>query len=198
LENQDKVIFLGGDHSISYSIGRAFLDYCEKNKKEPCLIVFDAHADCMDTMKNPTHEEWLRALIEKGFPKENVLLIGARNIDKREIEFLSKNKIKQISVNELTNNLEEITDVIMEFGSGKQVYVSFDIDVVDASFVKETGHAELGGLTSRQTLYVVGRISLMRNLKAFDLVEVDCEKNKKDGENNLSIKLAGKILAELV
>src|SRR3989338_1747343 len=43
---QDKIIFLGGDHSISFSIGRSFLQFCREKEKIPCLIVFDAHADC--------------------------------------------------------------------------------------------------------------------------------------------------------
>src|SRR3989338_6506432 len=98
-EKQDKVIFIGGDHSISYSIVKAFLDYNEDNGKEPCLIVFDAHPDCMKAGKEPTHEEWLRAIVEQGFPGKNVLLVGARNSDQEEISFLSKNKIRQINLN---------------------------------------------------------------------------------------------------
>ena len=43
-----KCVFVGGDHSISYPIFKAFV---EKNK-DAFLIVFDAHADCMPTMKS--------------------------------------------------------------------------------------------------------------------------------------------------
>ena len=63
-EVQPRTIFLGGDHSVSYPIGKAFVDYSKNSGKEPCLIIFDAHADCMQPMNEPTHEEWLRALIE--------------------------------------------------------------------------------------------------------------------------------------
>jgi len=70
-QEKPRVIFLGGDHSISYSTTRAFFDYCDDSGKKPCLIVFDAHADCMVPMKEPTHEEWLRKLIEDGFPTKN-------------------------------------------------------------------------------------------------------------------------------
>jgi len=196
LEEQDKVIFLGGDHSISYSIGKAFFDYCKKNSKEPCLIVFDAHADCMPVMKNPTHEEWLRALIEKGFPAENVLLVGARNLEKEEIEFLSENKIKQIGMDKLMLNLEELTDTIMEFAFGKELYVSFDIDVVDPAFAPSTGYKEVGGLTSGQALYILLRMNKMKNLKVFDLVEVNSENDKK--KDSMTVKLASKLLAELL
>ena len=184
----EKVIFLGGDHSISYSIGKAFL---EKFGKEACLIVFDSHADCMPAGKNPNHEEWLRALVEQGFPAAQILLFGARNNDKQEIEFLSRNKIKQVGINQLNNNIEETADLIMEFGSGKQVYVSFDIDVVDIAFVPDTGYPEVGGLSSRQALYIVGRISLMKNLRAFDIVEV------QEGRN-MTVKLGARLLGELI
>jgi len=88
--------FLGGDHSISYSTTRAFFDYCDDSGKKPCLIVFDAHADCMVPMKEPTHEEWLRKLIEDGFPTKNILLVAVRNYWKDEMEFLKEKNIRVI------------------------------------------------------------------------------------------------------
>ena len=62
-EKNSKAFFIGGDHSISFPILNAF----NKIEKNPFLIIFDAHADCMKPGKEPTHEEWLRALVEKGF-----------------------------------------------------------------------------------------------------------------------------------
>jgi len=193
-KKQDKIIFLGGDHSITYSTGKAFLDFCENEKKMPCLIVFDAHVDLMPPVKNPTHEEWLRALIEEGFPIENILIVGARNIYSQERDFLKENKIKQISVNQLNENLEEMTDIIMEFASGKELYVSLDIDVIDASFASSTGYPETGGLSSRQIIYIMQRMNMMKNLKAIDIVEI----NSRDDKTGLTVKLGAKILAELL
>ena len=46
---EDRVVFLGGDHSVSFSIGKAFFDYCNEKGKEGCLIIFDAHADFRDS-----------------------------------------------------------------------------------------------------------------------------------------------------
>ena len=112
-----RVVFLGGDHSISYSLTKAFYDYCNKEDKEPCLIVFDAHPDCMIPMDKdaPTHEEWLYELIEKGFPAKNILLVGVRNSDPKEIAFLKEKGVRVISVNQLLIDLEDTCDVIMEF-----------------------------------------------------------------------------------
>ena len=86
-EENSKVVFLGGDHSISYGLSRGFFDFCKNSNKEPCLIVFDAHPDLMPPMQNPTHEEWLRGLIEDGFPAENILLVGVRNSYFKEIKY---------------------------------------------------------------------------------------------------------------
>ena len=101
-----KTIYLGGDHSISYSLTRGFFDHCQNSGKQPCLIVFDAHADCMHPMKEPTHEEWLRKLVEDGFPPENILLVGIRNNWKDENEFLKEKDIRVISSNQFLDNIE--------------------------------------------------------------------------------------------
>ncbi len=193
-ETKPKVIFLGGDHSISYSTTKAFLDYCRISGKKPCLIIFDAHADCINPAKEPTHEEWLRKLIEEGFPKENILIVGLRNCGKEEIKFLKENKIKTLSINSLTEDLQNMCDTIMEFSNGKELYVSIDIDIIDPAFAPSTGYPEAGGLTSRQFLYLVQRIKKIKTLRAMDIVEI----NEKQDKNRITVKLGAKILAELL
>lgn len=193
-ETKPRTIFLGGDHSISYSIARAFMDNCKNSKKKPCLIIFDSHADCMASDKEPNYEEWLRKLIENGFPKENILLVGARNMDKEEINFLKKNNIKIIDMNQLLTEIEEACDFIMEFSNGKELYVSLDFDVLDAVFVPGVAYPEPGGLTSRQFIYLIERINKIKNLRAVDIVNINLLKDR----DNLTVKLGAKILAELL
>jgi agmatinase len=194
-KTKPKVVFLGGDHSISYSTTRAFLDYCDTSGKKPCLIVFDAHPDCMEPMKEPTHEEWLRKLVEEGFPSENILLVGIRNSWESELVFLKERKIKILSMNSLLLDIEDNCDVIMEFSNGKELYVSVDIDVIDPAFAPGTGYKnEVGGLSSREFIYLIQRINKIKNLRALDIVEINPEKDK-DGK---TIKLGAKILGELI
>jgi len=195
-ETKPRIVFLGGDHSISYPTTKAFLDNCRISGKKPCLIVFDSHADCMTPMQEPSHEEWLRKLIEEGFPKENVLIVGLKNVWKDEIKFLKENKIKTLSIANLTEDLQEMCDTIMEFSNGKELYVSIDIDVIDPVFAPATGYPEVGGLSSRQFLYLVQRIKKIKTLRAVDLVEINEKKDEKNG--NITVKLGAKILAELL
>lgn len=193
-QNKPQTIFLGGDHSLSYAVGKAFLNHCKQNKKIPCLIVFDAHPDCMEPMQEPTHEEWLRALIEQGFPSENILLVGLRNSHKDEIKFIKENKIKTLSINNLNEDLSEMCEIIMEFANKKELYLSIDIDVVDPAFAPATGYPEIGGLSSRQLVYLIQRIKKIKSLRAIDIVEI----NETIPDNNLTLKLGAKILAELL
>jgi len=195
-EESPKTIFLGGDHSISFSTTRAFLEHCKKSEKEPCLIVFDAHPDCMGSAdpKLPTHEEWLRALIQSGFPLENIFLIGVRNPDPSETVFLKKHNIKVMSMNQIVENLEDSCDTIMEFSKNKELYVSIDIDVIDPAFAPGTRYKEPGGLITRQFLYLIQRLNKVKNLRAVDIVEINPDKDV----NNMTIKLGAKILAELM
>ena len=197
-EKKPKAIFLGGDHSISYSIGRAFLEYCKGAEKEPFLIVFDARPNCMPFSygESPTQEEWLRALVDKGFPTENILLVGIRNSNLEEISFLKKNSIKFILTNSLLDDLQETCDMIMEISNKKELYVSIDVSIIDPAFAPSTNYKEPGGLTSRQFLYLIQRINKIKNLKAIDLVEINKEEDRKN--DNMTVKLGAKILSEFL
>jgi agmatinase len=193
-ETKPQVIFLGGDHSISYPTNKSFLQYCKNEKKKPCLIIFDAHVDCLKTGEFATDRNWVRKLIESGFPKENILIVGERTIEKEEIIFTKENKIKILSMAFLTEDLSEMCDTIMEFSSGKELYVSINIDVIDPIFAPSTPNPEPGGLTSRQFLYLIQRIKKIKTLKAIDIVNINEEKDK----DKITIKLGAKILAELI
>lgn len=166
LHYPEGVVFVGGDHSISYSLTRAFFDKFEHGK----LVVFDAHPDLMEPMKEPTHEEWLRGLIEYGMRGEDVLLIGAGKIEPEEGEFLAMSGIKTISVEEVRFDLAKSLRRLREFVSQGEVYVSFDVDVFDSSIVKATGYAESGGLNEEEALRLLEVVKEGRVVAA-DLVE---------------------------
>jgi len=204
----EKIIFLGGDHSISYHTARAFFDYCqsadsfsENNKiREPCLIVFDAHPDLMSVTSGseeyPNHEEWLRQLIGDDFPVENILLVGVRNFDPAEAEFIKEKGIKTMPIEGFFEDIAGGGDMIMEFSRGKELYVSLDIDVVDPAFAPGTGYTEAGGFSSREFLYLVKRLNKIKNLKALDIVEINPKKDEK--YDYRTVRLGARVLSELI
>src|SRR3989344_5365977 len=121
------VIGVGGDHSISYGLVKAFLE----KHPEGGLIVFDAHFDCMDNFYPPTHEDWLRVLIENDkFSK--VLLLGARKSHKIEREFAEKNKLAVSR--ELNLELKKILEFLKSTGKIK------GMDLVEVSPPKDVNN----------------------------------------------------------
>jgi agmatinase len=76
------------------------------------------------------------------------------------------------------------------FGS---LYVSIDIDVLDPAFAPGTGYLEPSGLSSRELIFFLQRLSNLKNLKAVDLVEI----NPKLDISNLTVKTGAKIISEL-
>lgn|SRR3989338_5727607 len=192
--NDEKCVFIGGDHSISYSLAKAFLDVCNVEKKDPFLIVFDAHPDCKNNgAGNYNNVSWLRKLIEEGFPKDKVIVIGLRSSSKEENSFLAENNILTYQMRNILD-FHEICDIVMELANKHQIYVSIDIDVVDSVFVPGTFRGETGGFTSRQLIYFIQRLNILKTAKVFDITEINPDKDL----NDVTVKLGAKLLGEII
>ena len=193
IKDNDRTVFVGGDHSITYSLAKGFASVYKKN---PGIIIFDAHPDCCSDFNPPTHEDLLLALVkEKIIKKENIILIGIRNWHKDEYKFLTENKIRFFNMKKIAEiGSGNLIETIMETARGfEALYLSIDIDAVDPSAAPGTGYIEPGGLSSRELLFYLHRLKLLKNLKAIDLVEVNPDKDV----SSLTVKLAAKLIVEL-
>ena len=189
-ELHDGEIYIGGDHSISYYVFKKFF------KNNAGILIFDAHPDLFQHFDKPMQTDWLYFLIkEKLIKPENIILVGIRNSDMKEISFLKDYKIKYFSMRSLFNNLQNSCDAIMELArSFSDLYISIDVDVLDPAFAPGTGYLEPGGLSTRELLYLLQRIKLLKNIRKYDLVEVNPEKDF----NLVTCKTAAKIIKELI
>ncbi|MBN2052744.1 arginase family protein [Candidatus Woesearchaeota archaeon] len=192
LEKNYYIGLLGGDHSLTYPAFKAFA----KQNPGAGIIIFDAHPDVQEYHKPPTHEDYLRVLIEeKIVDKSNVILVGIRNMSKEEKKFIDENKIKVYSMRETSfESLIEVADSVMSVARlWPKAYISIDIDALDPAFAPGTGYQEPGGLTTRELIYFIHRLKMLRNIGMFDVVEVNPEKDV----NEMTSKLAAKIIVEL-
>jgi arginase family enzyme len=190
IEKAEGNIFIGGDHSITYSL---FKSLKSKNKG---LIIFDAHVDLDNYTDTPTHEDFLRKLIDENhLNPNNLVIIGVRKIWKNELRYAKEKNIRLITTKHLhENSIEDICDGLMENSRNfEELYISIDIDVLDPSTAPGTHYTEPNGLTLAHLLYFLRRLKLLKNIKKIDLVEVNPEI-----ENNLTTKTAAKIIAELI
>lgn len=185
-------ILIGGDHSLTYSAYKGF----SKNHENPGILIFDAHLDCENNFSPPTHEDYLRVLIEeKHLKSQNIIVVGVRNMHTNELEFYKKHKIKVYNMKELSfENKREVADAIMSVSRCfSSLYISIDIDVLDPAFAPGTGYIEPGGLTSRELIYFIQRLKNLKNIGMWDLVEVNPDKDI----NEMTVILAAKLIVEM-
>lgn len=185
--NDEKILFLGGDHSISFSLFNAFRQVYQN----PFLFDLDAHFDMMPPFKEVSHEEWVQALLDKGFNPVNMNLIGARKLYPEEEENFKKNKIKVIKISEFDNFLKNKENFKLE--ENDSVYLSLDLDVLDEKLFSATGYPVPGGLNEEQLKKFLDKIFSLKNFKAMDLVEYNPEKD--DGKG---LKIVMNIINQIV
>ena len=153
-------LVLGGDHSITSAVVKAF------KPKELGVLWIDSHLDLMDTyrgLKGNKESRWnhacaLRRILElPHVHPENVLILGVRDVIPEELQVAQEKGIDVIYAQEL----HTITPASVGGRIGKKfedvsdVYISFDIDVLDPAHAPGTGAPFPGGLSSRFLLDVI-------------------------------------------
>lgn len=182
-------IFLGGDHSITYPIFKTI----KEQFKDIYLIIFDAHPDLIKDFKEPTHESFLRELIDqKIISPSHTQVIGIRNWDIQEKKYLDNKKINYLTMKDISNTSQN--SIKEQFFTGKDIYLSIDIDIIDPVQAIGTGYIEHGGMSSRQLINYIQFLKDKNNIIASDIVEVNPQKDIKD----ITSSLAAKILKELL
>jgi len=189
---QKKPIFIGGDHSITYNLFKAF----SENFSNASLIIFDAHADATSFFKPVSHEDMNKVLIEEGLlEKERLLIIGIRKIYKEEEPFLNEKNISLLHAKEIHENLVEAKEKLQKFlENQKNIYVSFDIDGLDPSIAPGTGYLEENGLTEKEAFDLLKQVLNSGKVNAADLVEI----NPKLDKEGKTIFIGKKILEKLI
>jgi arginase family enzyme len=149
----------------------------------------------VQTDGEPNHEEWLRKLVDNGFSGNRVVLISARDLWQEEIDFIKENDIIWIKMDVLTEDIEGVCDMVMERArQSSGFYISIDIDCVDPCHAPGTGYLEPGGMSSRDLIYFIKRLVLLKNFRGADIVEINPDKDF----NGMTVKLGAKLLAEMI
>lgn len=178
-ESDTNILFLGGSHSITASTYLGVTGNFGWEKTG--LIVLDAHPDCCYKAYWPIHSDWLRSLIEDEYVlSENVLIIGLRQIEKSEKEFLERYDIKYYNMNSMadiynfTMNDLPVRRILERFQTLSAIYMSIDIDVASGAYAPGTGCPSPGGFTDKELISLVKQFKAsLPNLKAADIVEID-------------------------
>ncbi|WP_209123411.1 agmatinase [Alkalihalobacillus sp. BA299] len=158
-------IGLGGEHLVSWPIFRAMF----KKYSDMAIIHIDAHADLREQYEGEplSHSTPIRKACELIGP-ENVYSFGIRSGMREEFAY-AKESGMHMSKFDVAKPLQEVLPKL----SGRNVYVTIDIDVLDPAHAPGTGTAEAGGITSKELLEAIHLIANSDvNVIGADLVEV--------------------------
>jgi arginase len=180
----NKLMSLGGDHSIAYPVIEAHaLRYGPLH-----VLQLDAHGDLYENFENNpySHASPFARLMEKGLLK-SLTQVGIRTLTQHQREQAAKYQV----------NIIEMKDFNMDFISALEVplYISLDIDVLDPAFAPGISHYEPGGMSSRQLLDILMNIKLP--IIGADLVEYNPVRDHHDMTAMLAFKLMKELIAKM-
>jgi arginase len=116
------------------------------------VVWFDAHGDLNTPESSPSGNQWgmpLRMLLDSGTVRpEDTVLVGARNLDPPEKEF--------IAATGLHTGSEEVAPALQDADA---VYVAFDCDVLDPEDEISAYMPEPGGLTIAESMEILADIA---------------------------------------
>lgn len=161
-------VVLGGDHSISFPVVRAFDD-------TPIHVVqFDTHLDLMDDVMGIrySHANPMKRISELDHVT-GLTHIGIRGL-LNSTEWVEETKGGKSTFYTADDVYEQGPEAVAQkIPESENIYVTLDIDALDPSEAPGTGTPEPGGLTYRQLRTMLRILAQKGRLVGMDLVEVN-------------------------
>jgi len=142
-------IVIGGDCGVELGAIPAVIE------KDAAILWFDAHPDLNSPESSPSHAFTgmiLRTLLGEG-PQQlvpavaldpaRVILVGARNFDPAEDEYVAQHGLKSVGVDEFG---PESLIAAVEATGASSVYVHIDLDVLDPEDIAGIGYPQPFGI----------------------------------------------------
>ncbi len=181
MAQNNKVLILGGDHSITYPIVKAVA----RKHKHLNILHIDAHSDLYDELdgKKYSHACPFARIMEEDLASR-LVQVGIRTLNKHQREQANRFGVE-------IHEMKDWSDTITLAFDGP-VYLSLDMDALDPAFAPGVSHHEPGGFSTRQVLNIIQKFK--GQLVGADLVEL----NPSRDINNMTAMVAGKFFKELL
>lgn len=181
LQTTSRLLTLGGDHSITFPLVKAFaLRYGPLE-----ILHLDAHGDLYDEFQGDPHSHacpFARIMEEK--LASRLVQVGIRALNDHQRAQIEKYGVELYEMRNLENSLS------LSFKN--PLYLSLDMDVFDPAYAPGVSHHEPGGMTPRQVLQMVQGLSAP--LLGADIVEY----NPSRDTSGITAALAAKMMKEIL
>jgi len=180
LDRREHPISVGGDHSVTYPILKAFA----RRYPELTIVHFDAHPDLYDEYEGSrvSHACPFARIMEERLAKR-LVQIGIRTMNGHQREQAARFGVDVVEMRTLPAH-----DRLKIHGP---VYISFDLDVIDPAFAPGVSHREPGGMTVREAIAHLHAIE--GTIVGADIVEY----NPRQDVAGMTATVAAKIVKEI-
>jgi len=177
----DKILSLGGDHSVTYPIVKAIARRYPKLN----ILHLDAHPDLYDQFEGNrfSHACPFARIMEEGLASR-LVQVGIRTMNSHQ-----KNQAERFGV-----EVFEMSDwqSYREVKFDGPVYISLDLDALDPAFAPGVSHYEPGGFSTRELIFILQGIQA--EVIGADLVEY----NPTRDTSGVTAMVAAKLFKELL
>ena len=194
-------IILGGDHSIGFPTVRGLASVTSKNIG---IIHFDRHADIQETdLDERMHTTpYFHATNLPNVRPENLVQIGIGGwqVPRAAVPIMVQRRTNIFSIGDVEDlGCDKVVEMALDRARDccDAVYMSFDIEVIEAGFVPGTGWPEPGGLLPREALKMVGQIAA-EGLCGMEIVEVSPPYDCSDITSLMALRIAVDAMGSMV
>lgn len=161
-------VFLGGDHSVTFPLLRAFDDVPDLH-----VVQLDAHLDFTD-VRNDTkfsNSSPFRRATEVMPNLVHITTVGLRGLrfDQEAVAAARARGHTLVPMSAVTADLKAGLDALP---TGKHVYISIDVDGLDPAVIPGTSSPEPDGLTYAQAMQLLAVTARRNTVIGLDLVEL--------------------------
>ena len=169
-------VVLGGDHSLGFATVRGVAQHLHGGKLG--IIHFDRHVDTQDTdLDERMHTTpWFHATNIPGVPAKNLVQIGIGGWQsprpgvkvgrERQTTIMTVTDCVEMGIENAAKRALEVA-----WDGTDAVWLSFDVDCLDAAFVPGTGWPEPGGFLPREVLKFLQIIADSKPIAGIEIVE---------------------------
>jgi agmatinase len=181
LQAKQRMVSLGGDHSIAYPIVRSLA----KQYDSLHLLQFDAHTDLYDSFEGDqySHACPFARILEEGLVRQ-LTQVGIRTFPEEQLAIARAHDVHTIT---MRNWMEGERPALQE-----PLYISLDLDVLDPAYAPGVSHHEPGGLSPRDILEFLFQIDVP--IVGADIVEL----NPTRDIHGMTAMVGAKFLKEIV
>lgn len=207
----ERVVFLGGDHSISVGSISAI-----SRRESVGVLWVDAHGDINTPLTTPSgniHGMVVAALLGDGpdelttigqpGPKlkpEQVAMIGIRDLDQPEKRVLLNNGVTVYTMRDIDAQGLALSaaEILLAFKHFDHIHVSLDLDCLDPAYAPGVGTPVPGGLTYREAHLLMEILNSSGKVRSLDIVEVNPILDDQNRTAEIAVDLAASLFGERI